>query len=277
MPSERTVGVVGLGLVGRAIAARLAQAGFEVAGFDIEAGAMAAFHGPKAGSPAELARRASRIVLAVYDTADARNVAAQASPSAFVDCTTGDPDGIAALSRDLAARGVRYVEAPLSGSSEAIRRGEALMLVGGDPAGCEDVLEAISPSRRSVGAAGMAARAKLATNLVLGLNRAALAEGMSFAQAQGIGRAAFLDLVRHSPAASAAALAKGEKMVSGDYAPESRIRQHLKDVDRMLEYGGRAGMGLPLSEAHAALLRAAVQAGDGELDNAAIIRRWRST
>jgi 3-hydroxyisobutyrate dehydrogenase-like beta-hydroxyacid dehydrogenase len=118
----------------------------------------------------------------------------------------------------------------------------------------------------------MATRAKLAINLVLGLNRVALAEGMVFAESLGVPRALFLDLVRGSPVASVAAVAKGEKMVSGEFSPDSRIRQHLKDVRRIREY---ARFPLPLTEAHEKLLDEAVAAGEGDLDNAAIIRRWR--
>lgn len=268
--ARRAVGVIGLGLVGRAIAARLQAAGFEVLGYDKSPQAMQRFEG-KATVEAKCAKR---IVLAVFDTPDVVQIAAEAAPDLFIDCTAGDPKGIEALARDLAAKGVRYVEASLSGSSEAIRRGEATMFTGGDASGCEDILAAISSRRHGLGAPGMAARAKLATNLVLGLNRAALAEGMAFAEVLGIERRQFLDLYRDSPAASVAAIAKGEKMVSGDYAPESRIRQHLKDVRRMLDY---TTLALPLTQAHEKLLAAAVAAGDGELDNAALIRRWRST
>jgi len=64
-------------------------------------------------------------------------------------------------------------------------------------------------------------------------------------------------------------------MVDGDFAPQSRIRQHLKDLSLMIDSAAAAGQDLPLSQAHAALLRAAVAAGDGELDNAAIIRELR--
>jgi len=70
-----------------------------------------------------------------------------------------------------------------------------------------------------------------------------------------------------------AALAKGEKMASGEFEPESRIRQHLKDVLQMLAC---AKFPLPLTAAHEKLLSEAVAAGDGDLDNAAIIRRWRA-
>ena len=121
----------------------------------------------------------------------------------------------------------------------------------------------------------MGARAKLATNLVLGLNRAAFAEGLVFAESLGIQPAAFLELVLASPARSDAAALKGPLMVAGDFAPQSRIRQHLKDLELMLAGAGAMGQRLPLTETHAALLRAAVACGDGELDNAAIVRQLR--
>jgi 3-hydroxyisobutyrate dehydrogenase-like beta-hydroxyacid dehydrogenase len=110
---------------------------------------------------------------------------------------------------------------------------------------------------------------------VLGLNRAVLAEGMVFAENMGISPAQFLALVLASPATSGAAQAKGRMMVEGDFAPQSRIHQHLKDVKLMIDSAAAEGQKLPLSEAHAALMRAAIAAGDGELDNAAIIRELR--
>ena len=268
------VGIVGLGLVGRAIASRLEAAGFETVGYDVDPAALAAYGGQKAASTEAVAEKARRIVLAVYDTPDVEAVAARARPELFIDCTTGDPLRIEALAKKLAAEGIGYVEATLSGSSQSIARGEAAMFVGGDSSGCEDILAAIATQRHAVGAVGMAARAKLATNLVLGLNRVALAEGMAFAERLGIDRSAFLAMVGKSPAASSAALAKGRKMAVADWAPESRIRQHLKDVNHMLALAGGAQMRLPLTETHARVLEAAVAAGDGDLDNAAIIRRW---
>jgi 3-hydroxyisobutyrate dehydrogenase-like beta-hydroxyacid dehydrogenase len=267
MPNERAVGLIGLGLVGRAIAARLQAAGFEVLGYDISAEAMRAFEGN--ATPA--AMNAERIVLAVFDTADVERAVSESSASLYIDCTTGDPERIEALARALAAKGIRYLEAPLSGSSETIRRGEGSMFVGGDASGCEDLLAAISARRHAVGPVGMATRAKLAINLVLGLNRVALAEGMVFAESLGIPRARFLELVRGSPVASVAAVAKGEKMVSGDFAPDSRIRQHAKDVKRIRQY---ARFALPLTEVHEKLLADAIAAGNGDLDNAAIILQY---
>jgi len=188
---------------------------------------------------------------------------------------------VVALAARLAVRDVRLVDAPLSGSSQQIRDGTAVMMIGGDPAACAalaPVLAAISTRRFHVGPPGSGTRAKLATNLLLGLNRAALAESLAFAECLGLDLTVFLDLVRATPAYSRAVDVKGTRMIAGDFAsPQSRIRQHRKDVKLMLAAARRAGKALPLTAAHAALLDAAVAAGQGDLDNAAIIetiRHW---
>ena len=282
------VGLVGLGLVGTALAQRLTRAGFEVVGFDIRAEARDALQSQGsrvAASPREIGVSCQVVVLAVFDTAGAieaiegpDGLAAGGAMRAVVDCSTGIPESLEALGQRLAARHIDLVEAPLSGSSSQIAAGDATMLLGGDGdaiAALAPWLSALSSKRIHVGGAGAGARAKLATNLVLGLNRAALAEGMVLAESMGIAPARFLELVLATPARSDAALAKGAMMVNEDFAPQSRIRQHLKDVDLMLDNGRRSGQRLPLSEAHATLMRAAVAAGDGELDNAAILRQLR--
>jgi 3-hydroxyisobutyrate dehydrogenase-like beta-hydroxyacid dehydrogenase len=291
------IGVVGLGLVGTAIAHRLAAAGFQPLGFDIRPEARDAFSQSGyrvAESVPAMAQAAPCVVLAVFDTHDVISVVEgpdgllagggrasaldRAILHSIVDCSTGAPDALQALAGRLQAHGVDLIEAPLSGSSQQIAAGEATMLLGANPdalARCAPVLDAISRQQIHVGGAGMGAKAKLATNLVLGLNRAALAEGMVFAETLGIDPAKFLQLVMQTPARSGAAEAKGQMMVDGNFIPQSRIRQHLKDVELMLASARERGQKLPLSETHATLMRSAIAAGDGELDNAAIIRQIR--
>lgn len=286
--AANAIGIVGLGLVGTALAQRLTDAGFEVTGFDLREEARAALTargGRAARSLAEVANAASSMVLAVFNTDDVLKVVegpggllSVFGVRSIIDCSTGTPHELAALAARLAARGINFIEAPLSGSSQQIAAGEATLLLGGEAGAlqaCESVLAAISGKRIHVGGAGMGAKAKLATNLVLGLNRAVLAEGMVFAENMGIPPEQFLALVLASPATSGAAEAKGRMMVEEDFAPQSRIHQHLKDVRLMIDSAAAQGQKLPLSEAHAALMRAAIAAGDGELDNAAIIRELR--
>ena len=126
-----------------------------------------------------------------------------------------------------------------------------------------------------VGPSGCGSKAKLATNLVLGLNRLVLAEGMVFAEKLGLPLDTFLRLLKVSPAYSAAVDVKGEKMLKNDFEPVSRIRQHHKDVSLMLKHANRHNQRLPLSDAHLKILERAIAAGDGELDTSAVIKEIR--
>ena len=115
---------------------------------------------------------------------------------------------------------------------------------------------------------------KLVVNLVLGLNRAVLAEGLSFARANGLDAEAALAILRAGPAYSGVMDTKGPKMLRGDFTPEARLSQHHKDVRLILESGLRAGIDLPLSRVHDRLLDAAEKQGLGDADNSAIIRAF---
>ncbi len=114
---------------------------------------------------------------------------------------------------------------------------------------------------------------KLVTNLVLGLNRAALAEGLVYAKAIGLEADAALTALMQSMAYSRIMETKGQKMVQGDFQTQARLSQHLKDIRLIL---ADAGMELPLSETHCRLLEIAERAGYGGEDNSAIIKAYDS-
>jgi len=196
----------------------------------------------------------------------------------ILDTTTGEPAQTAALGERLGARGVCYLDAPISGSSEQTRRGEATVIVGGDLQAfeaCADLWRVLGQKVFHVGPCGSAAKMKLISNLVLGLNRAALAEGLSFAEAIGVAPAAALEVMTGSMAYSRAMDAKGRKMVERDFTVQARLSQHLKDVRLMLQAAGAAGLTLPLADTHRRLMEQAEAAGLGGLDNSAIIEVLR--
>jgi 3-hydroxyisobutyrate dehydrogenase-like beta-hydroxyacid dehydrogenase len=103
----------------------------------------------------------------------------------------------------------------------------------------------------------------------------ALAEGLVFAARLGLDPAGFLDVARASAAASQVMDTKGPKMVSGNFAPEGRVRQTLKDTQLMLDQARKAGQLLPLLSVHAEVLQACVDAGDSEQDNSIVIEEIR--
>lgn len=123
-----------------------------------------------------------------------------------------------------------------------------------------------------LGAWGNAAKMKLVTNLVLSLNRAALAEGLVFAEVTGLTKQVALEVLLDSPAYSRTMDAKGPKMVLGEFFPQARLAQHIKDVRLMQAEAERGGHTLPISSTHLRLLERAEAEGLGDLDNSAIIR-----
>jgi 3-hydroxyisobutyrate dehydrogenase-like beta-hydroxyacid dehydrogenase len=288
--SERLqVGVIGIGLLGQAFVHRLRGAGFEVVGFDVEPAKttkLADLGGHTALSVADLARRCDPIVLAVFSTDQVEAVVesgllpalGEGSGKIVLCASTCDPERIAALGQRVATRGLRLLETPVSGASGQVSRGEGVGLIGGDPhvvAAVEPVLRAMFPTYFHIGEIGDGGRAKLAVNLILGLNRLAVAEGLVFAERLGLDPEAFLKVARSSAAYSQVMDIKGAKMIRGEFAAEGRISQHLKDVHLMLEQAERVKQQLPLLEIHADVLEACVRHGEADLDNSAVIKEIR--
>jgi 3-hydroxyisobutyrate dehydrogenase-like beta-hydroxyacid dehydrogenase len=115
---------------------------------------------------------------------------------------------------------------------------------------------------------------KLVVNLVLGLNRAVLAEGLSLARSCGLDLPETLRVLRAGAAYSRVMDSKGPKMIAGEFQPQARLSQHLKDVRLILAEAERVGALVPLSRLHRDLLEAVEAGGWGEEDNAAVIRAF---
>ncbi len=282
------VGLIGLGLLGQALARRLLHAGYEVVGFDIDPAknaALAKTGGCPAGCVGAVAQRCSFIVLAVFSTEQVEEVLdceliplASRATRVVLCASTCDPDRVGLLGERMKARGLHLLETPVSGSSGQVSRGQGVGLIGGDSyvlSSAEPIVRAMFPTYFHVGAIGDGCRTKLAVNLILGLNRLALAEGLVFAERLGLDPGRFLEVARGSAAHSQVMDIKGVKMVRRDFVAEGRVTQHLKDVHLMRQQAARARQELPLLAVHAEVLEACVRHGEGELDNSIVIEEIR--
>ena len=281
------IGLIGVGLLGTALAERMLAGGLTVVGYDPETKQMdrlTKLGGLRAGDAMDTAGCCEQLVLCLPDSRVVGDVVDEVtdilSPhSLLIDATTGDPDDTVELARRLASQGIGYIDATIAGSSEHVRQGEAVVIIGGEPATvsrAERVLATWSGRRFHVGPAGSGARLKLVVNLVLGLNRAVLAEGLALAEACGIEPAAALSVLQATPAYSRVMETKGPKMIARDYTPQARLAQHLKDVRLIRELATRHQARTPLSDVHAQLLEKAIELGFGEADNSAVLEAFRS-
>lgn len=283
----RPIGLVGLGLVGKALATRMISAGYHVLGFDI--------HEPAAQQAAELGvelaptagavgTRCDIILLSLPDSETVSRIIADEQlgqhlheGTLVLDTTTGCPTDAVHHAEKLAGRKVRFVDVTLSGSSEDIAAGEALAMVGAaqDPA-LDTIIRCFARRIYYLGHAGAGCLAKLIVNHVMGLNRAALAEGLALGEKAGLDLDSLLPILRDSAAYSRVLDLKGQRMIEGNYEPASRVNQHAKDVRLILHLGEQVGAYLPLEQIHEALLEMAIAEGYGEADNAALIEVFRA-
>jgi 3-hydroxyisobutyrate dehydrogenase-like beta-hydroxyacid dehydrogenase len=283
------IAIIGLGLMGEVYAQRLLDAGFTVSGYDVDAARrarLAEIGGKPADSIAGLAKTARAIIVAVFSTAQVEDVIenhllpalGEASNKIVMVMSTCDPDEVAGLAARVTPRGIRYLDVPVSGTSDQVRRGDGVALIGGDAKIADevaDLFDTLFARRFHVGKIGDGGRAKLAVNLILGLNRLALAEGLVFAERMGLDPAAFLDVAKGSASYSQVMDTKGHKMVQGDFSPEGRVKQTLKDAHMMLDQGAALGQPFLSLRIHADTLEGCVKAGEAELDNSAIIKEVR--
>ena len=287
MESTQPLGVIGLGLIGTSLATRLLQAGFPVAGFDIaddRRANLARLGGTPCATAREVGERCKTIVLAVSHTDQVESVlesADGANPGNdhLIICTsTCDPDRIEALAARVEQRGVQFLESPLSGNGDQIAKGNGVALVGGDRAAMDaamPVLNALCKQSFYLGPAGSGGRAKLAVNLVGGLNRAVMAEGLAFAESMGLELAPFLEVMKGSAVYSRAMDTRGMKMVNSDFTPHAWLTQSLKDFKLMHEVAARVGQELPLATLYTQIVESCIAHGEGQLDNSVVIQELR--
>ncbi|MEM9220984.1 MAG: NAD(P)-dependent oxidoreductase [Pseudomonadota bacterium] len=275
----KTVGLFGLGLIGMAISERCLDAGYAVVGHDPNAERRTVFAqaGGILSEPHDV-WGAGIVIAAVFDTNQLASLiehAPSGTENLLVAMSTCDPSRMATLETTAAQKSISLVEAPISGTSEAMRAGRATLFLAGSTSSLErflPFLPVLCKAHFYTGPIGNGNRTKLAINLILGINRAALAEGLLFAEHLGLESEDFLSLAKQSAAYSSVMDGKGSKMVSRAFQPLGRISQSRKDFGLIRDTATKIGISrLPFAELYLAMMDDCVSAGEQDLDNAAII------
>jgi 2-hydroxy-3-oxopropionate reductase len=279
-----TVGMVGLGIMGTPMAANLVRAGHRVLGHDLSAERVARLvevGGEAAGSVAA-ATDADLVITMLPDSPQVEEVVLgpdgvleHAKPGLLlVDMSTIRPDTAQLVAREAAARGVRALDAPVSGGERGAVDGVLSIMVGGtaeDVAAARPVLEVLGATIVHVGPSGAGQTVKAANQLVVAGTYALVAEAIVLLEASGVDAGAALDVLAGGLAGSRILELKRASMVAREFRPGFRIDLHHKDMGIATAAARDAGVALPVTGLVAQLVAAARAQGLGGLDHSALL------
>jgi 3-hydroxyisobutyrate dehydrogenase-like beta-hydroxyacid dehydrogenase len=283
---KQRIGFVGVGLMGGWLARHLLSAGFLVTAHDIDPAKVKAIvqaGGVKAKSPDRIAAQVDVIIMSLPNSTIVNDVVKNSlklfdtgrKGLIVLDATTADPDMSVELSSQLRQKGIEMLDSTISGTSDMCAVKDTIFMVGGKKEifeACEPIFAAMSREWIYMGDNGSGAVIKLIVNLVLSLNRMALAEGLTLAKKAGLDQGQTLGVLKKSAAFSKIMEQKGDRMVNRQFLPPAgHLAIHYKDVRLMLALGAKLDCPLPLLSLDAQALASEMCKGRGQWDSSDII------
>lgn len=272
------VSVFGLGLMGRPIARTLAGKGFQVAGWNRSPLAADLIQGIPMAASLEAAAKSDICLLILADSEAVDAVLGQVqrylhAGQIVLDMGTSDPARSTSHAARLAARGVGWVDAPVSGGPEGAAAGSLAIMAGGTKDHVERVkpiLDALGGNVVHVGGPGAGHIAKIINQLIVGLAIEAVAEALVLAERSGLDPGLVQQALRGGFADSKVMQIHGTRMIKRDYTPGGKVRTQLKDLRMALGLAEAARLTLPHLESVASRYQQLVDQGHADLDHSAL-------
>ena len=280
-----TVGYIGLGLMGKSIARNIQKAGFPLVVHNRSRAAveeLVAEGAKAAGSPAEVAAQVEVVFTNLPDTPDVEKVvlgekgllAGGKAGLIWVDNSTIKPAAARSLARQMAARGMLSLDAPVSGGDIGARNGTLAIMVGGPVEALEKVqpiLQAMGKAVTHVGEAGAGQVAKAANQIMVAAQMVAMGELLIFSQKAGVDPQKVVEAIKGGAAQCWTLDVKPARLFAGNRMPGFKAHMQAKDLNIILETAREYGIPLPSVAVDAQLYNAMLQNGMGELDNSAVV------
>jgi 3-hydroxyisobutyrate dehydrogenase-like beta-hydroxyacid dehydrogenase len=287
------VGFIGLGAMGAPMAKRIVSAGFDLSVFDVRpenADPLVELGARRAGSPREAAEGAEALVLMVVnakqieDAMFAEDGAAETlSPeSVVVVMSTIGPEAVRRIEGRLAGRGVRLLDAPVSGGVARAERGDLLIMAGGPADLFEEVRSLLAAMGSTVAYCGASVgdgqSVKLVNQLLCGVHIAAAGEALAYAEALGLDPRSVFETIRHGAANSFMLEDRGERMLGREFVPaKSALDIFVKDMGLVREAAGEQDFRMPLADAAHRLYEMGSSLGLGGEDDSGVVRVFERT
>lgn len=282
--SVETIGIVGLGLLGHAVASRLIAAKYPVVGYDVvpdKVRALTMLGGRAAASIDEVDKSADAVCFVLPSLASVEETILGlkddgARPGrAVIQMSTISPALSGTLARETTARGRRFLDCPISGTSAQVARGDGIVLVGADRTDFErwrPMLESVLPKACYVGAPGQATLLKLVANLLVGLHSLAAAEALSMARRGGLDPGLALEILKSSAANSKMLEVRGPLIVREEFPAQMKLELFMKDLHLIQDAARAAGAPLPLTDVAERLYASMSAAGHGGEDLSVVVK-----
>ncbi|KUL51210.1 2-hydroxy-3-oxopropionate reductase [Streptomyces sp. NRRL F-4489] len=281
-----TIAFLGLGIMGSPMAVNLAKAGHTVRGWNRspgKAGALVAAGGTEARSVAEAVADADVVITMVPASPQVEALAYgpegilehARSGALLIDMSSITPQTSIDLAKKAAAKGIRVLDAPVSGGEAGAVEGVLSIMVGGERAdfdAARPVLEAVGSTVVHCGPHGSGQTVKAANQLIVAVNIQACAEAVVFLEKSGVDLAAALDVLNGGLAGSTVLTRKKDNFLQRSYDPGFKLELHHKDMGIVTDAARTVGAPLPVGAAAAQLIASAVARGDGALDHSALLR-----
>jgi len=282
------IGFIGLGIMGKPMSRNLLKAGYSLVVLDLKQSAMdelVSAGAVKASTPAEVAERCELIITMLPNSPEVREVCLGNDGlimgirpgSVLVDMSSISPIVSRELSQVLAEKGAEMLDAPVSGGEPKAVEGTLSVMAGGKKEifdRCYPVLKAMASSVVHTGAIGAGNTTKLANQIIVALNIAAMSEAMVLASKAGVEPELVYQAIRGGLAGSTVLDAKAPLVMDRKFKPGFRINLHITDLRNALDTSHEIGVPLPLTSSVMEIMQALRVDGMGEDDHGSLIRYY---
>ena len=280
------IGFIGLGIMGKPMARNLIKAGYSLFIYDINIDAVndVAADGAKAcSSIAEASMNAQAIITMLPNSPQVEEVLlgecgviSCAKPGTLViDMSSIAPDVAISVAAALKEKGIRMIDAPVSGGEPKAIEGTLAIMAGGSQADFDEAVplfDSLGSSAILVGEIGSGNICKLTNQMIVAINIAALAEGLYLAEKAGADPGKVFNAIKGGLAGSTVMNAKAPMMLEGNYTPGFKIDLHIKDLNNAMITAQSCGMPVPLTAAVMQFMQAIKTDGFGQSDHSSLAK-----
>jgi len=280
------IGFIGLGVMGKPMAKNLVKAGHRLAVCKHvdprPVNELVALGAREAASPKQVAEMSEIVITMLPDSAEVEAVIlgengvlnGSREGMIIIDMSSIAPSMSRKLSGEATRKGVKILDAPVSGGEPGAIQGTLTIMVGGEQAAfsrCLEILKVLGKNITYAGDAGAGQAAKLSNQIIVALNIAALSEAFVLGAKAGVNPRVLYEAIRSGLAGSNVLDAKIPKILGRDFKPGFKIKLHQKDLKNALEAARVLNVPLPLTSLMYQILGALVNEGKGDSDHSAII------